>query len=227
MSRRLDLTNETFGRWTVIGRGPDKHWLCRCACGAEKPVFIGSLRSGRSAGCMACAAQRGNARTHGGRGSRLYKIWEAMKRRCGSPACGHYARYGGRGIRVCAEWAESFDAFRAWAMANGYADHLTIERRNNDGHYEPSNCTWATQKEQARNQSTNRHVTYHGRLLTVGALAEEVGLPATALKQRLFKHGWPLERAVSEPLTVRARPAKLKALTDSMDARVAEIEAAP
>ena len=83
---------------------------------------------------------------HGMSHTRLYRIWNAMKQRCENPKAISFPRYGGRGIAVCTEWKNSFEAFRNWAMANGYSDKLTIDRINNDGNYEPSNCRWVTNK---------------------------------------------------------------------------------
>lgn len=104
------------------------------------------VRSLKSTKCKKCARS-----THGEHDSRLYKIFYNMKNRCNLESMINYKDYGGRGITVCQEWQDSFEAFRDWAMANGYEEHLTIDRKDNDGNYEPDNCRWVTQTVQSRN----------------------------------------------------------------------------
>ena len=88
---------------------------------------------------------------HGGRFTRLYNIWSLMKARCLNFNNPSYLNYGGRGITICTEWLE-FIPFKDWALSNGYTDNLTINRIENDGNYEPSNCNWITCKEQQKNK---------------------------------------------------------------------------
>jgi hypothetical protein len=91
-------------------------------------------------------------------GTRLYNIWVGLKGRCNNPNDARYDRYGGRGISVCEEWNTSFQSFYDWAISNGYSEDLTIDRIDNDGNYEPSNCKWSTNKEQCNNRVTNINI---------------------------------------------------------------------
>ena len=151
----IDLTDAVFGEWIVIRRAANNKngsamWLCRCSCGKERVVYGGSLRSGRSKSCGHYYRARGNMK-HGGRWTKLYMVWDSMRSRCFTVSNKDYESYGGRGITVCNEWND-FSAFREWALTNGYKEGLSIDRIDNDGNYEPSNCRWATAHEQRINQ---------------------------------------------------------------------------
>lgn len=95
---------------------------------------------------------------HGMAKSRIWNIWTGMRDRCSRPNNKNYQRYGGRGICVCPEWDSDFQNFYDWSMENGYSDDLTIDRIDNDGNYEPSNCRWVTRKEQTRNRSITKTI---------------------------------------------------------------------
>lgn len=161
--KAIDLTGQVFGNLTVIARAEnDKRnkarWLCRCVCGNEKIVNAKHLRSGdtQSCGCMQ-GVRDGVYRplierhTHN---NRLYHTWSGMHQRCERPSASSYEYYGGRGIKVCAEWTgeNGFDNFQKWAISNGYSDDLEIDRIDNDRGYEPNNCRWVTHQENSFNR---------------------------------------------------------------------------
>ncbi len=151
-------------RWTILevirpgGHSNPAMAHVRCSCGAEKVIQLASVLTGRSRSCGCLARDTAGPRLaaaltkHGeaiGRKSRLYRIWKGMRERCRYRHHVSYHRYGGRGITVTSEW-DSYTVFREWALANGYADGLTIDRIDNDGNYEPANCRWITKSENAR-----------------------------------------------------------------------------
>ena len=151
-------------------------WVCKCDCGNTKIICGNNLRRGltRTCGCS----------SHGKKGTRLYNIWGGMKKRCYNPAHKFYTRYGGRGITVCDEWKDNFEAFEAWAVANGYADNLTIDRIDNDGNYCPENCRFATQTEQVRNRSISRVATINGTTKSLIEWANDCGIPYQTVYHR-------------------------------------------
>lgn len=200
MSVRIDLSGKSFGRWKVVSYAGNRHWHCQCKCGCMYLVYGGSLRGGKTNGCIKCHPAIGNRRKHGKSGTRLYNIWCAMKARCGNASNAAFPRYGGRGILVCSQWENNFEAFRDWALTNGYRDSLTIDRVNNDKGYEPSNCRWSTYAEQNRNYSRNRYVEHQGRRALIGDFAAERGLPNDVVKNRVFRYGWTIEKALSTPV---------------------------
>lgn len=129
--------------------------------------------------------------------SRLWNTWKRMIERCCNPKDTNYARYGGRGITVCARWRESSSAFFD-DMGPKPSPDLTLDRIDNDGPYEPANCRWATRREQTRNKRTNVRLTHNGRTQCVVDWAREHGLDPKTLASRL-KMGWSMERALSTP----------------------------
>ena len=132
--------------------------------------------------------------THGMSGTRLYRIYRDMKNRCNGLKKRDKANYYDRGITVCDEW-KTFEAFRDWALANGYRDDLTIDRIDNDKGYSPNNCRWATRVEQNRNTRQNHYITYNGETHTMREWADILGIKYATLKSRLDSYNWTVEEA--------------------------------
>lgn len=201
-----DLTGRRFGLLTVIGRAPnDKHgnilWQCRCECGGERITHSNALTRGKTISC-GCEQRRRATEAHvkhGGRRTRLYNIWSNMKGRCYTKSSSFYERYGGRGITVCPEWKESFETFREWALANGYKDNLTIDRKDNDGPYSPENCRWVTNAKNARYKSTTAMITVNGVTKARNEWAEIVGMTPAALRSAI-RRGHNPEKYISDRL---------------------------
>ena len=143
--------------------------------------------------------KHGESKRKNGSRTRLYVIWCHMIERCYNPHFQAFGNYGGRGIRVCDEWRNCFVAFREWAMTNGYDDKLTLDRIDNDGNYEPSNCKWSTVREQSNNRRTSRLITYRGETKTMMQWAETIGMPYDTFKRRLY-YGWSVDKAIETPM---------------------------
>lgn len=141
----------------------------------------------------------GRPKTHGEAGTRLYRIWGNMKTRCEYPGAINYSYYGGKGVTVCAEWSQSYETFRDWALVNGYDEDLTIDRINGDKGYSPDNCRWSTMTSQARNKSCTWKVTIDGVTKPAIEWCEESGVPYQTAYRRKNEMGWADIESVIRP----------------------------
>ena len=199
-----------FGKLIVIKEvphaAPGRWLLCRCDCGTFVRRAARDLRSivkrGSVPGCRQCSlasiALNGRKnKTHGFTVThpRLYDVHRQILRRCMQPSCKDWSSYGGRGIRICAEWMD-IGVFVAWALSTGYEPGLTIERREVNGHYEPSNCEWVENALQARNTRKVLRAMVDGKQKLVVDMAKDAGIPLTTIKGRL-RRGWTLKDAMT------------------------------
>lgn len=176
------------------------NWLCMCDCGNETVVSGGHLRGLKTKSC-GCSRKETKNFTHKMTGSRLYKVWHAMKSRCYYEKSEMFKHYGGRGIMVCDEWKNSFISFYDWSIKNGYDENAergqcTIDRIDVNGNYEPNNCRWATIKQQANNTRRNHLIKYNGKTQTVSQWANELGVEPDSIFNRLQK-GFTEEEALT------------------------------
>lgn len=206
MPKAVDLTGLNFHCLTVLCRAENTkqgkaQWLCQCVCGAQKVIPARNLTSKKnpvkSCGCMRSHLIAEARTQHGMSHHPAFAVWHSMKQRCQNPNHHAYHNYGGRGIMVCKEWSESFEAF--WRdMGPTYRHGMDLDRINNNEGYRPGNCRWTTRKINTRNKRTNRVIdTPYGRM-TVSTLAELTGIGETTLIYRL-DHGWPIEFLCMKP----------------------------
>lgn len=200
-----DLSNMKFGKLTVIERAENAKertmWKCMCDCGNIAIVGADMLKSGRTQSC-GCLKFESRNYTHNLSKTRLYNIWSKMKDRCYNENSPAYKWYGARGITVCDEWLHDFQAFYDWAMANGYRDNLTIDRRDTNGDYEPSNCRWTDWVTQANNTRSTVFLTYHGETKTVTEWSKITGIKRNTLLGRK-RIGYTDEECIDVPLCSR------------------------
>lgn len=201
-----DLAGQTLHHLTVISRVPNvaysgnAMWRCRCACGTVIETMGSRLLNGntKSCGCLQRATIGQLRRTHHQSRTTEYEIWSGIKKRCCNPKSRAYPNYGGRGITICERWQHSFVNFLADVGLRPSSQH-TIDRIDNDGHYEPDNVRWANKFQQANNTRSNHRLTFRGETLTIAEWGRRLNLSRQAIKDRL-RWQWTVERALTTPV---------------------------
>lgn len=205
--RMDDLTGKTFGRLTVVGRGPNAgtginakaRWYCRCSCGTERLVHAWALKSGNTVSCGCQHRERAKAdgwklnRRHGMTKTPTWICWDGILQLCKNTNHKSYSSFGGRGIRVCDRWLV-FENFLA--DMGERPKGMVLIRKDPNGHYEPGNCRWGLNTEKRRNTRRNRMIEFNGETRALAEWAERYGISRKLLGDRI-RMGWPMERAVS------------------------------
>lgn len=185
-----DITGKKYGRLTVLkefGRNKSREilWECKCDCGNSKTVKITytNLTHGNTQSCGCLQKERASIsnKTHGDSKEKLFMVWSDMRARCNRKTHHAYGYYGGRGIKICEDWDSNYETFKGWAVETGYKHGLTIDRIDNDKNYEPSNCKWATMKEQCNNRSTNKHVYFINKKFTISDFCKTFKISVASL----------------------------------------------
>lgn len=211
-----DLTGKRFG-WLIVLEKTEKRsssremvWKCRCDCGNITYVATKNLKSGgtRSCGCYHVMKASIDSWKHGLCEHKLYSKYYSMLQRCCNTNNPYYHNYGGRGIFVCDEWLDKengFLNFYNWAINNGYSDGLSIDRIDNNGNYEPTNCRWITMTEQKNNTRVNVRISYKGEEHTIAELGRLYKIPYGTLVSRIKTYNWDIDKALITPIKSRKK----------------------
>jgi hypothetical protein len=200
--KAIDLTGKIFGKVTVVVRDPRSihrpRWVCECKCGTLFLRKTDDLRRIKNEDSYSCGcAGSVEAGTHGMSNTKIYFIWSNMLRRCYQDSNLKYSRYGGRGIKVCDEWRQSFVNF--YRDMGEPPEKMTLGRIDNDGDYCKSNCRWETNAQQAGNTSQTKYLTYKEETLSLAEWGRRLnGNPDSVAKR--IRRGWTVEQAITTPI---------------------------
>ena len=182
------LIGKKFNMLTIVshkkkGKYNVNYFVCKCDCGNTTEIRISHLFHDNQISCGCIKTKYENSQI----GEAIYDTWNRMMHRCYDIKHHKYPRYGARGIKLCEEWKNNYDTFYNWAINNGFQLGLSIDRINNDGNYEPSNCRWATRKQQMRNTSRNRYITYKGETRSLAEWCEIFNIRYGTASSRLHR----------------------------------------
>ena len=213
MSNLIDLAGKRYGDLIVVKRADNTSsglamWECLCDCGKTTIVRGSSLRNGTVKSCGCLRYRKKPSLRHGMSHTKLYWVWSNIKKRCYNVTDPAYKNYGGRGIKMCDLWKDSFEAFSEWALNNGYVDGLSIERKDVNGDYCPENCEWIPFNEQQNNRTTCLLYTYNGETKNLAEWCKCFGIPYMTAYTRINRWKWDFERTISEPVHIEKRNRK-------------------
>lgn len=197
---KIDLTGQRFGKLLVIEKSKERTklgavlWNCQCKCGNSRLAIAGNLRCGTatSCGCESYSTRK----SHGMTNTRTFKSWDSMKQRCLNHNAPDFSRYGGRGIKICESWLNSFAEFLS--DMGERPDATTLDRIDVNGNYEPNNCQWATRSKQQRNKTTSFLIEWNGIIKCAADWAEEVGISSKIICG-CINAGWTPQDALTKP----------------------------
>lgn len=198
----ITVLNVVYKKGLVKGKETQERAMLECRCDCGRVFYIRPYQFARNE-YMSCGCRKRRTpynATHKLSREKLYHIWNCMKRRCSSPKDKKYPDYGARGISVCSEWFNDYLAFRTWALSAGYQEGLSLDRIDNEGNYEPSNCRWTTRKVQQRNRRVTKMATLNGVTKPVAIWCEELGLNLGTVLERIRAKGMTPEEAVMTPI---------------------------
>lgn len=207
MNKVASMVGKVYGRLTVLSVAENDKFgntfvICECVCGNKKRINSANLRHNKTNSCGCIHKENVSKKMkeiqykHGLSNHNLMRCLAGMKNRCYNEKVENYKNYGGRGIKICDEWNQKkigFINFYNWSINNGYKEGLTIDRINNDGNYEPSNCRWVTNEVQQRNKSNNIFLTFEGKTHCLAEWAEITGINVEKIGDR-YRSNLPVER---------------------------------
>lgn len=201
MGKLIDITGQKFGKLTAmhvtgLGSGRPK-WLFQCDCGKQVLRSSCDVRSGHVKSCGCWKKDHPGHKTHGQSSNRIYQTYNSMKRRCYDDIPRYLKHYRDKGITVCDEWLNNPQAFFDWALANGYTDKLTLDRKNNDKGYSPDNCRFISQTDQTKNMGKNVLITINGETKILSEWAKIYNILPSLVSYRMLHMGLSGEEAVT------------------------------
>lgn len=204
MGKYQDLSGKKIGRFTVsdkteVRKIRHRYYLCTCDCGKDKWVNARSLITGKSVSCGCYRNEQLSkkmSKPDSIKKGKLFIIYCGMRSRCYNMKSNNFHLWGGKGVSICEEWINNYEAFRDWALANGYKEGLSIDRKESDKNYEPSNCRWITQRENSSKGKMNLmrvrlvRKLYETNIFSKERLAEIYGIRVGSVRNILSKKTW-------------------------------------